>query len=66
MLNVNFFQVDYLKFQPLNLVSSHPHYDKEGNTYNMGTTIADKAKTKYSIIKIPAATQKESKYFKLK
>jgi len=52
-------KVDYLKYQPLNLVTSHPHYDKDGNTYNMGTTIADKAKTKYSIIKIPAATQKE-------
>ncbi|KAL2088540.1 hypothetical protein ACEWY4_015439 [Coilia grayii] len=52
-------KVDYLKYHHLNIVTSHPHYDKDGNSYNIGTTIADKAKTKYSIFKIPAATEKE-------
>ncbi|XP_031425205.1 beta,beta-carotene 15,15'-dioxygenase [Clupea harengus] len=52
-------KVDYLKYLPLNLVTSHPHYDKEGNTYNMGTSIADKAKSKYIIFKVPAATKEE-------
>ncbi|KAG5270135.1 hypothetical protein AALO_G00189150 [Alosa alosa] len=52
-------KVDYLKYLPLNVVSSHPHYDKEGNAYNMGTSIADKAKTKYTIFKVPAGTNAE-------
>ncbi|KAK1799376.1 hypothetical protein P4O66_006720 [Electrophorus voltai] len=47
-------KLDYQKYLPVNLVTSHPHYDKEGNTYNMGTTIADKGKTKYIIFKVPA------------
>ncbi|XP_020781388.2 beta,beta-carotene 15,15'-dioxygenase isoform X1 [Boleophthalmus pectinirostris] len=46
-------KVDYLKFLPVNVVSSHPHYDKEGNTYNMGTCIAEKGKTKYVVFKVP-------------
>ncbi|XP_061777994.1 beta,beta-carotene 15,15'-dioxygenase [Nerophis ophidion] len=52
-------KVDYLKFLPANLASSHPHYDKEGNTYNMGTSIAEKGKTKYILFKVPAASQKD-------
>ncbi|XP_044195813.1 beta,beta-carotene 15,15'-dioxygenase [Thunnus albacares] len=48
-------KVDYMKYLPVNLVSSHPHYDKEGNTYNMGTSIAEKGKTKYMLFKVPAA-----------
>ncbi|XP_076879788.1 beta,beta-carotene 15,15'-dioxygenase [Brachyhypopomus gauderio] len=48
-------KVDYQKYLPVNLVISHPHYDKEGNTFNMGTMIADKGKTKYVIFKVPAA-----------
>ncbi|XP_053368492.1 beta,beta-carotene 15,15'-dioxygenase [Clarias gariepinus] len=47
-------KVDYRKYIPVTLVISHPHYDKEGNTYNMGTSIADKGKTKYIIFKVPA------------
>lgn len=49
-------QVDYMKYLPVNLVSSHPHYDQEGNAYNMGTSIAEKGKTKYMLFKVPAAT----------
>lgn len=49
-----FIQVDYKKHISVNLAISHPHYDKEGNSYNMGTSIADKGKTKYVIFKVPA------------
>lgn len=41
----------------MSLVISHPHYDKEGNTYNMGTSIADKGKSKYVLFKVPPAKQ---------
>ncbi|XP_031706128.1 beta,beta-carotene 15,15'-dioxygenase [Anarrhichthys ocellatus] len=52
-------KVDYIKYLPVNLVSSHPHYDKEGNTYNIGTSIAEKAKTKYILFKVPAVSEKD-------
>lgn len=47
-----------MKYLPVNLASSHPHYDKEGSTYNMGTSIAEKGKTKYLLFKVPAAAEK--------
>lgn len=49
-------QVDYMKFLPVNLACSHPHYDKDGNAYNMGTSIAEKGKTKYMLFKVPAVS----------
>ncbi|XP_040921779.1 beta,beta-carotene 15,15'-dioxygenase [Toxotes jaculatrix] len=52
-------KVDYLKYLPVNLASSHPHYDKEGNTYNIGTSIAEKGKTKYILFKVPAVSEKD-------
>ncbi|KAM4631221.1 beta,beta-carotene 15,15'-dioxygenase [Polymixia lowei] len=52
-------KVDYRKYLPLNLVISHPHYDKQGNTYSMGTSIAEKGKTKYVLFKVPASSQKD-------
>nr|XP_057916445.1 beta,beta-carotene 15,15'-dioxygenase [Doryrhamphus excisus] len=52
-------KVDYMKFLPANLATSHPHYDKDGNAYNMGTSIADKGKTKYMLFKVPALSQKD-------
>ncbi|XP_053716876.1 beta,beta-carotene 15,15'-dioxygenase isoform X1 [Synchiropus splendidus] len=51
-------KVDYMKYLPVNLASSHPHYDSEGNAYNIGTSIADKAKTKYMLFKVPVASDK--------
>ncbi|XP_062297682.1 beta,beta-carotene 15,15'-dioxygenase isoform X2 [Scomber scombrus] len=51
-------KVDYMKFLPVNLACSHPHYDKEGNAYNIGTSIAEKGKTKYMVFKVPAASEK--------
>lgn len=47
-----------MKYLPVNLVSSHPHYDSDGNAYNMGTSIAEKGKTKYVLFKVPAAAAK--------
>ncbi|XP_053556642.1 beta,beta-carotene 15,15'-dioxygenase isoform X2 [Bombina bombina] len=48
-------KVDYLKHITVNLATSHPHYDSEGNTLNMGTSIGDKGKTKYMFFKIPSS-----------
>ncbi|KAI7814318.1 beta,beta-carotene 15,15'-dioxygenase [Triplophysa rosa] len=48
-------KVDYLKHLPVNMVASHTHYDKEGNSYSMGTSIAEKGKTKYTLFKVPGA-----------
>uniref|UniRef100_A0A3Q2Z5W0 Beta-carotene oxygenase 1 n=1 Tax=Hippocampus comes TaxID=109280 RepID=A0A3Q2Z5W0_HIPCM len=59
-------KVDYMKFVPVNLATSHPHYDKEGNAYNMGTCIAEKGKTKYLLFKVPAVSQKDKKVPALK
>ncbi|XP_062869248.1 beta,beta-carotene 15,15'-dioxygenase [Trichomycterus rosablanca] len=50
-------KVDYKKYIGVSLVISHPHYDKEGNTYNMGTSIADKGKSKYVLFKVPPVKQ---------
>ncbi|KAM9332031.1 beta,beta-carotene 15,15'-dioxygenase [Pholidichthys leucotaenia] len=52
-------KVDHRKYLPVNLASSHPHYDKEGNAYNIGTSIAEKGKTKYMLFKVPAASEKD-------
>lgn len=46
--------MDYKKYIAVNLVLSHPHYDKEGNSYNMGTSIAEKGRTKFVIFKVPS------------
>ncbi|XP_039983181.1 beta,beta-carotene 15,15'-dioxygenase isoform X2 [Xiphias gladius] len=51
-------KVDYMKYLPVNLASSHPHYDKEGNAYNFGTSVAEKGKTKYILFKVPEVSEK--------
>lgn len=50
------FQVNYRNHIALNLATAHPHYDKEGNTYNMGTAIVGLGRPKYVIFKVPAET----------
>ncbi|XP_071402888.1 beta,beta-carotene 15,15'-dioxygenase [Centroberyx affinis] len=50
-------KVDYLKYIAVNVVTSHPHYDKEGNAFNIGTSIAEKGKTKYTLFKVPAVSE---------
>ncbi|MEQ2181147.1 hypothetical protein GOODEAATRI_008421, partial [Goodea atripinnis] len=47
--------VNYRNHIALNLATAHPHYDKEGNTYNMGTAIIGLGGPKYVIFKVPAA-----------
>lgn len=59
-------KVDYLKHLTVNLATSHPHYDKEGNTFNMGTSIGDKGKTKYMIFKVPSTVADQDKKSPLK
>lgn len=48
------FQIDYRNHIALNLATAHPHYDEEGNTYNMGTAILALSGPKYVIFKVPA------------
>lgn len=48
------FQVNYRNHIALNLATAHPHYDNEGNTYNMGTSIMSMGRPKYVIFKVPA------------
>uniref|UniRef100_A0A3Q3NIU8 Beta-carotene oxygenase 1 n=1 Tax=Mastacembelus armatus TaxID=205130 RepID=A0A3Q3NIU8_9TELE len=52
-------KVDYTKYLPVNLATAHPHYDKDGNTYNMGTSIAEKGKTKYILFKVPSVSERD-------
>lgn len=52
-----FIKVDYMKYLPVNIVASHTHYDKEGNSYSMGTSIAEKGKTKYTLFKVAGGSK---------
>ncbi|XP_033896487.1 beta,beta-carotene 15,15'-dioxygenase [Acipenser ruthenus] len=54
-------KVDYRKYIAVNLATSHPHYDQEGNTYNMGTSIIEMGKPKYTIFKVPSAAEDSAK-----
>uniref|UniRef100_A0A3P9QG63 Beta-carotene oxygenase 1, like n=1 Tax=Poecilia reticulata TaxID=8081 RepID=A0A3P9QG63_POERE len=45
----------------LNLATAHPHYDKDGNTFNMGTAIIGLGRPKYIIFKVPANASESSK-----
>uniref|UniRef100_A0A8C9TZ48 Beta-carotene oxygenase 1, like n=1 Tax=Scleropages formosus TaxID=113540 RepID=A0A8C9TZ48_SCLFO len=47
-------RVNYRNHIALNLATAHPHYDKEGNTYNMGTSIVNLRGPNYVIFKVPA------------
>ncbi|XP_034164301.1 beta,beta-carotene 15,15'-dioxygenase isoform X1 [Pangasianodon hypophthalmus] len=49
-------RVNYRNHIALNLATAHPHYDDEGNTYNMGTAIMALSGPRYVIFKVPAAT----------
>ncbi|XP_070813707.1 beta,beta-carotene 15,15'-dioxygenase [Chaetodon trifascialis] len=55
-------RINYRNHIALNLATAHPHYDNEGNTYNMGTAIMGLGRPKYVIFKVPAnASDKEHK-----
>ncbi|XP_041834726.1 beta-carotene oxygenase 1, like [Melanotaenia boesemani] len=47
-------RINYRNHIALNLATAHPHYDNEGNTYNMGTAIIGLGRPKYIIFKVPA------------
>ncbi|XP_035533296.1 beta-carotene oxygenase 1, like [Morone saxatilis] len=47
-------RINYRNHIALNLATAHPHYDHEGNTYNMGTAIMGFGRPKYVIFKVPA------------
>ncbi|XP_017290035.1 beta-carotene oxygenase 1, like [Kryptolebias marmoratus] len=47
-------RANYRNHIALNLATAHPHYDREGNTYNMGTAIIGLGQPKYVIFKVPA------------
>ncbi|KAK2869478.1 hypothetical protein Q7C36_001349 [Tachysurus vachellii] len=49
-------RIDYRNHIALNLATAHPHYDEEGNTYNMGTAILALSGPKYVIFKVPATS----------
>ena len=49
-------QTNYRDHIALNLATAHPHYDDEGNTYNMGTAILGWTTPRYVIFKVPAQT----------
>ncbi|XP_074520250.1 beta,beta-carotene 15,15'-dioxygenase [Halichoeres trimaculatus] len=53
-------RINYRNHIAVNLATAHPHYDAEGNTYNMGTAIMGFGRPKYVIFKVPAdASDKE-------
>ncbi|KAG1941331.1 beta-carotene oxygenase 1, like [Pimephales promelas] len=53
-------RTNYRNHIAINLATAHPHYDDEGNTYNMGTAIMNFGRPKYVIFKVPAnASDKE-------
>ncbi|KAM9328505.1 beta,beta-carotene 15,15'-dioxygenase [Pholidichthys leucotaenia] len=55
-------RINYRNHIAVNLATAHPHYDSEGNTYNMGTAIMGLGKPKYVIFKVPAdASDKQNK-----
>ncbi|XP_068165729.1 beta,beta-carotene 15,15'-dioxygenase [Antennarius striatus] len=55
-------RVNYRNHIALNLATAHPHYDKQGNTYNMGSAVIGLAPPKYMIFKVPAdASDKDGK-----
>uniref|UniRef100_A0A3Q1I4P6 Uncharacterized protein n=1 Tax=Anabas testudineus TaxID=64144 RepID=A0A3Q1I4P6_ANATE len=53
-------RINYRSHIALNLATAHPHYDSEGNTYNIGTVFMGLGTPKYIIFKVPAdASDKE-------
>lgn len=48
------FQTNYRNHIALNLATAHPHYDDDGNAYNMGTAIIGFGRPKCVIFKVPA------------
>ncbi|XP_062236299.1 beta,beta-carotene 15,15'-dioxygenase [Platichthys flesus] len=47
-------RINYRNHIALNLATAHPHYDDQGNTYNMGTSLMGPGPPRYIIFKVPA------------
>nr|XP_057907887.1 beta,beta-carotene 15,15'-dioxygenase isoform X2 [Doryrhamphus excisus] len=47
-------RINYRNHIAINLATAHPHYDDDGNTYNMGTAIVGLGPPKYVVFKVPA------------
>uniref|UniRef100_A0A674CF21 Beta-carotene oxygenase 1, like n=1 Tax=Salmo trutta TaxID=8032 RepID=A0A674CF21_SALTR len=55
-------KMNYRNHIALNMATAHPHYDDEGNTYNMGTALMRFGMPNYVIFKVPVnASDKEHK-----
>ncbi|XP_051998031.1 beta,beta-carotene 15,15'-dioxygenase-like isoform X2 [Xyrauchen texanus] len=54
-------RTNYRNHIALNLATAHPHYDDEGNTYNMGTALMSFGRPKYVIFKVPAKASDKGK-----
>ncbi|CAL8306713.1 unnamed protein product [Merluccius merluccius] len=54
-------RINYRNHITLNLATAHPHYDEEGNTYNMGTAIMGWSTPRYVILRVPARTSDAEK-----
>ncbi|KAM3857269.1 beta,beta-carotene 15,15'-dioxygenase [Diretmus argenteus] len=54
-------RINYRNHIALNLATAHPHYDGEGNTYNMGTAIMGLGRPKYVIFKVPVDASEKKK-----
>ncbi|XP_030647038.1 beta-carotene 15, 15-dioxygenase 2, like [Chanos chanos] len=51
-------KVDWSKYIAVNAATAHPHYDREGNTYNMGNSYGRNGFF-YNIIRVPSGERKE-------
>lgn len=52
---------NYRNHIALSLATAHPHYDDDGNTYNMGMAIMNFSKPQYVIFKVPANASEKDK-----
>uniref|UniRef100_H2Z032 Uncharacterized protein n=1 Tax=Ciona savignyi TaxID=51511 RepID=H2Z032_CIOSA len=48
-------KVDLAKYLPINIMSSHPLVDAEGNVFSFSSSIFNMGRTKYNLLKFPAA-----------
>ncbi|XP_047195037.1 beta-carotene oxygenase 1, like [Hippoglossus stenolepis] len=55
-------RINYRNHIALNLATAHPHYDDQGNTYNMGTAIMGLGPPKYVIFKVPADASDDERH----
>ncbi|XP_036399834.1 beta-carotene oxygenase 1, like [Megalops cyprinoides] len=61
-------RVNYRNYIAVNLATAHPHYDDQGNTYNLGSSMMSLTGPKYVIFKVPcdASADNEKKKLALK